>query len=64
MMPVLVTTAMSKSVAQGDTVTFSWLWAVQSIFINMNNSFPKLDWPGLFEDTGTTIEKRKKKKKN
>lgn len=57
MMPVLLTTAMSKSVLQGKTVTFFWLWAVQSIFINMNYSVPKLEEPGLFEDTGTTHSK-------
>lgn len=52
-----------KCLTGGNTITFFWLWAVQSIFINMNNSLPELDKPGLLEDTGTTREKKKKGKK-
>lgn len=59
MMTVLVTRAMSNNVLQEDTVIFSWLRAVQSIFINMNHSFPRLKQPDMSEDTGTVLMKLK-----
>lgn len=52
-----------KCLTGENTITFFRLWAVQSIFINMNNSLPELDRPGLLEDTGTPKKKRKKGKK-
>lgn len=51
-----------KCLTGGNTITF-WLWAVQSIFINMNNSLPELDKTGLLEDTGTLREREKKERK-
>lgn len=53
MMAVLVTGAMSNYVLQGNSVMFSWLGAVQSIFISTNNRIPKLKLPILSEDKGT-----------
>lgn len=52
-----------KCLTGGNTITCFWLWAVQSIFINMNNSLPELDKPGLLEDTGTPRERKKKKER-
>lgn len=57
MWPVLVTTAKSNNVLQGNTVIFSWLRAVQSILINMNFSFPKLEQSDLSKDTMTVYPK-------
>lgn len=57
MMPVLATRAMSDYVLQGNGTLFSRLWALQSIFINVNRSYPKLRPTEIFEDTETPCTK-------